>query len=331
MKDNFGVWSGNVTLNLTIKERPRALIQNITPNPAIYGAEVSFYGNGTTKYEIKAYKWRSNIDGDLSGQRNFSNSNLSVGVHTIYFKVQDNQGVWSLEVTRKLTINEREEEPINKRKPTVSFTSLKDGIEIDKTAKTFTIKGKASDDVKITKVQIKIDDGEWKDAKGTTNWSFEWNLTDVKTGKHTISIRAFDGENYSKIEKVEIDVVEKKDIDDNGEESGFNMIYIVPIIGIIAVVCIIGILLYRKRSLPPETLQSSQELQREQNQTQQIPQFQHQESQSVWQPPQQPQPALQERKSEPQILPPTKKRCPNCGKELQDWVKFCIECGARLR
>ena len=51
-----------------------------------------------------AYNWRSSKDGQLSTLASFSTSSLSVGTHTIYFKVQDNNGAWSSEVSDTLVI-----------------------------------------------------------------------------------------------------------------------------------------------------------------------------------------------------------------------------------
>jgi hypothetical protein len=56
---------------------------------------------------VEAYNWSSSIDGPLSTSAAFTKpaSELSVGTHTIYFKVQDNDGAWSTEDTEDLTIN----------------------------------------------------------------------------------------------------------------------------------------------------------------------------------------------------------------------------------
>ncbi len=142
-------------------------------------------------------------------------------------KVKDNKNAWSDEVSLTLAISKKEE-PIDKEKPAVKFTSLSNAAKIDKTEKTFTIKGTASaEDVKITKVQIRIDDGYWQDAEGTTTWSYEWDLTDVNIGKHTISIRAFDGESYSEIETIEVNIEKEKDVDvlDGKEEKKIEDIF----------------------------------------------------------------------------------------------------------
>jgi PKD repeat protein len=89
---------------------PTAFIDSITPATAGQGKDtVAFSGHGTdTDGSVVTYNWRSNIDGQLSTASSFSKpaSELSVGVHTIYFKVQDNDGAWSAEVTDDLAILE---------------------------------------------------------------------------------------------------------------------------------------------------------------------------------------------------------------------------------
>jgi len=90
---------------------PTAFIESISPNPATQGSDaVEFYGDGEDEGSIRDYNWRSDIDGYLDNEDHFSMSadDLSVGVHTIYFKVKDNDNNWSVEVSRKLTIKRGE-------------------------------------------------------------------------------------------------------------------------------------------------------------------------------------------------------------------------------
>ncbi|HBG28289.1 MAG TPA: hypothetical protein DDX75_14480 [Phycisphaerales bacterium] len=86
---------------------PTAMITSITPNPALSGQDVSFVGSGTdTDGSIAGYDWQSNIDGTLSNQSSFIKNNLSIGTHTISFRVQDDGGAWSQTVTQTLVINQ---------------------------------------------------------------------------------------------------------------------------------------------------------------------------------------------------------------------------------
>ena len=89
---------------------PTAIIDSITPNPAEQGKDtVSFTGYGIdSEGMVLAYNWRSSIDGQLSlntsGSFTKPASELSIGTHTIYFKVLDNDGMWSIEDMENLTI-----------------------------------------------------------------------------------------------------------------------------------------------------------------------------------------------------------------------------------
>jgi hypothetical protein len=84
---------------------PTAYIDSISPNPAISGQIVTFSGHGTdSDGSIVAYNWRSGIDGPLSTSSSFNTTLLSVGTHTIYFMVKDDDEAWSAEVTGTLEI-----------------------------------------------------------------------------------------------------------------------------------------------------------------------------------------------------------------------------------
>lgn len=85
---------------------PKAYIDSITPNPSTESETVSFVGHGSdSDGSIAAYRWRSSIDGTLSTAASFDTATLSVGAHTIYFQVKDNDHTWSDEVMAIVTVN----------------------------------------------------------------------------------------------------------------------------------------------------------------------------------------------------------------------------------
>ncbi len=94
------------------EQRPTAKIDSITPNPATQGKDiVHFEGHGEdADGYIVEYYWASSIDGRImsasGGSEEFEMpaSVLSVGTHTIGFKVKDNDGQWSDWDTATLTI-----------------------------------------------------------------------------------------------------------------------------------------------------------------------------------------------------------------------------------
>jgi parallel beta-helix repeat protein len=86
-------------------KQPIAVSLSISKTSANFGELISFIGQGIdTDGVIVAYNWRSNLDGILSTAQSFSTSTLSIGTHTIYFKVQDNNGSWSTDKTAIITI-----------------------------------------------------------------------------------------------------------------------------------------------------------------------------------------------------------------------------------
>ncbi len=59
---------------------------------------------------IATYEWRSNLDGILSTQTEFTTTAnlLSSGVHTITFRAQDNEGIWSQEDAWQLAVEDQQ-------------------------------------------------------------------------------------------------------------------------------------------------------------------------------------------------------------------------------
>jgi hypothetical protein len=87
------------------KTPPTAYIDLISPRNTTCGQTVSFKGHGIDPDgTIGAYNWRSSIDGDLSTEPSFSTSTLSPGTHSIWFRVQDNDGQWSNEVMGSVVV-----------------------------------------------------------------------------------------------------------------------------------------------------------------------------------------------------------------------------------
>ncbi len=87
---------------------PTAYIDLIWPSPATQGEDtIQFAGHGEDRDGwIEAHEWSSDLDGVLSTDEDFSieAADLTVGTHTISYKVQDNDGAWSAPVTEGLTI-----------------------------------------------------------------------------------------------------------------------------------------------------------------------------------------------------------------------------------
>jgi len=80
-------------------EPPSAYIDSASPAKVSPGETVIFEGHGAdSDGDVVAYQWRSSIDGELSTSASFETSTLSKGTHTVWFRVQDDNGDWSKEV-----------------------------------------------------------------------------------------------------------------------------------------------------------------------------------------------------------------------------------------
>jgi hypothetical protein len=92
---------------------PTAYIDSIVPPEPTQGAGVTFTGHGTdSDGTVVAYRWTSSIDGEIGTSASFTTSSLSVGSHTISFRVQDNNDAWSENVTANVTVAEAIPKPV---------------------------------------------------------------------------------------------------------------------------------------------------------------------------------------------------------------------------
>ena len=113
--------------------KPVAKIVSINPVNLTFGETVSFTGEGTTdKGYIIGYDWGSSLDGFLSDEKIFSISNLSIGNHTIFFKVQNDDKIWSDRIESNLTVNEVPEAPeVPNRPPEASILMPRQASSFD--------------------------------------------------------------------------------------------------------------------------------------------------------------------------------------------------------
>jgi hypothetical protein len=89
----------------TTNQPPIAYIDSVFPINATYGETVAFTGHAIDPDgTVGAYSWRSSRDGDLSTAASFETSSLSSGSHSIWFKVQDDDGQWSNEVVATVIV-----------------------------------------------------------------------------------------------------------------------------------------------------------------------------------------------------------------------------------
>jgi hypothetical protein len=61
------------------------------------------------------------------------------------------------------------------------------------------LQGEASDDREVIQVEVNIDNAGWLTAVGTTEWEHMLDLSDLDEGVHNLSVKSFDGHQYSEI------------------------------------------------------------------------------------------------------------------------------------
>ena len=94
-------------------------------------------------------------------------------------------------------------------KPSISINFPKDGDTVSKIVK---ISGIASDpdgNDTLEKVEISINN-EWRDANGTTKWIYFWEIYNLEDGFYTISVRSWDGIDYSDYDEIKLRVENPK-------------------------------------------------------------------------------------------------------------------------
>lgn len=67
----------------------------------------------------------------------------------------------------------------------------------------------------VVGVEARIDGGEWNDACGVRNWSYDLNTEQLKNGRHTMELRAYDGKDYS--DGLEVNFI----VDNTARAKGF--------------------------------------------------------------------------------------------------------------
>ena len=90
---------------MTPFDPPNSTIDSISPSPARFDDTITFIGSGSDNGSITNYEWYSSLDGFLSDEQTFNITNLSMGNHTISFRVQDNDDDWSDWITESLLVN----------------------------------------------------------------------------------------------------------------------------------------------------------------------------------------------------------------------------------
>ena len=220
-------WSDYAQSSLTINaenggpqnQRPFAVIQTISPTTSTYGEQIYFYGHGTdTDGMIVEYYWSSSRDGKIAGTQAFYKSDLSVGSHTIYFKVKDNFGDWSEYSTGSVTVNPDTSVP--NTDPVADAGGTYSGI----VNTSISFDGGSSYD---------SDDGDsisaysWSFGDGTTGTGLTVEHYYTLAGNYTVVLTVTDTHGAQSTSTVTVSITEENN-GDNGGDNGDNEKFVIP-------------------------------------------------------------------------------------------------------
>ena len=205
-EDYSNIYTVNVTINIGGKNIPPTVEiiypeegQEVSGTIAIYGKANDSDGNVTlVEVRIDQENWETAAGND-TWTISWETKNYTNGDHKIHarsFDGEDYSNIYTVNVT---IYNSDGNIP-----PIVEITNPEEGQNVSGIINIFGISYDPDGDVEF--VQVKIDDYLWNDAYGTDLWTYEWNTTNYTEGTHSIFARCYDGENYSKIDIVNVTV-----------------------------------------------------------------------------------------------------------------------------
>lgn len=230
--DKYGFWSDEVSATLIVLGVPHAEILEISPNPATDTESVTFIGMGTDDGSVERYVWRTEDRELYNGTSStFIMSNLSSGNHTIIFRVQDNNGIWSQDVNSIITIV-----VTPNRLPILTITSQKNGTRV---SGILTINVTAYDeDGNITKIEYYSELlGYWLYLTDLESHEYTVDTKEMKNGEITFRYRCYDGLNYSEEASITLNVKNNEDSSGGGFLPGFEAMAVVWTIGVTMILC----------------------------------------------------------------------------------------------
>jgi hypothetical protein len=247
--DGHGVQSSaHVQVRLKPSTGVAAIISSPQEGQAFDASElISFDGSRSTGPQgaVLSYVWTSSLAGPMGSEKSFSRK-LLAGGHTITLRVSDGQGHSSTD-TVNITVTGIDDLP-----PTVSITYPAEGAVVSGTVN---ITGTAGDETAVVSVKVKIDNGPWMTADGTTSWSFSWNTTTVVNGTYTITARADDGNHTSEEASINLTVDNKpvKPSRPPADEVAFPtaLLVVVAAVLVLAVAAVAFIVFRSRRRTPP--------------------------------------------------------------------------------
>ena len=193
------------TVNITVNPAPALTASIASPSDGqifLQGASVTFSGSVSGGVSPYTYSWTSNIDGVIGNTLTFNKNNLSVGVHTITFKVTDSapmpvtaSDTITITITNDVTppdIKNAKVNPTSGPSGTIFIITvdISDPLGVDPATTIAHIQN--PDEKDVAQVTL-FDDGLHNDgAANDGTYGASWNSTGFPVGSYYVDITACD-------------------------------------------------------------------------------------------------------------------------------------------
>lgn len=163
---------------VTFNSLPVVTIFSITPIQVLAGETVTFRGQGyDPDGTIDEHLWESSLDGQIGSEGTFSSSLLTVGRHVISFRVCDDNGACSQEVTQPLQVGNA--------RPTAQILKVTPSPAIEDDEVFFSGQGQDQDGT--------IMEYEWRSSlQGSLSDQATFSTDSLAPGNHTLTLRVRD-------------------------------------------------------------------------------------------------------------------------------------------
>ena len=227
-----------------------------TLSPAVGDTHTTFYVNASLSYDSEDpisdldVRWDWEDDGTWdtiwSKSKTSEHQYTTPGVYTIRLEVKDTGGLTGNN-TLQLTVS-----PPTNQPPTCIINAPISGATL---SGIYAMQGSASDeDGTVESVEVRINDGPWIKAMGTTSWNLSWDSTTVDNGDHTIHARSFDGTDHSS--EVSLTVTVENAPPQEPEGEWMWMVVGVATVVVVAILLVLYILTRRKKKEEMESDES---------------------------------------------------------------------------
>ncbi len=163
----------------------------INAEDSLDGTE-EFVGSATDDNEVSAVEWRVDdglwftATGTDDWHFELDTTAFTSAAHKLFIRASDGVN-FSAVLEFDFTINQ------------IPFLEILGHVEGKLYKGAVEFAGKAYDDIAVVMVQVKVDGGDWLDIGAQVEWKYEVPSDDLEEGKHTFSVRVWDGEKYSEV------------------------------------------------------------------------------------------------------------------------------------